>query len=218
MDNSWRRARLRDAKLYLLATAAVSALPLDQAVDRAIDGGVDVVQLREKTASDDAFVASAHRLAALCRARSVIFVVNDRVEIARACGADGVHLGQEDRSVADARAVLGVDALVGISTHDGIELTAALAPLPLRADYVGVGSAFPTATKGRAVPVPGPETVARLAAAAESAGVPAFAIGGIDGTNVGELAQRGVRRVAVCAGILASADPRAAAAAIRSRL
>ena len=209
------RERLAAARLYLLATTSVARAPLLDAVAAAIDGGVDVVQLREKEMDAGAFLALADDLALLCAARDVLFVVDDRVEAARAVGAQGVHLGQDDAPVAAARRTLGAGAIVGVSTHDAAELDRALRE---GADYVGVGSVFATATKGRAVPVRGPAALAPLAARAEAAGVPAFAIGGITAANVTEVVAAGFRRVAVCAGILATDDPRAAAAALRRAL
>lgn len=174
-----------------------------------------MIQLREKTASDADLLALARRLRSLCDGCGALLVVNDRIDVARDAGADGVHLGQEDRPVTEARRVLGPVALVGVSTHDAGELTRALAD---GACYVGVGSVFPTATKGRAVPVSGPAALAPLAARAEAAGVPAFAIGGIDAANVRDVAAAGFSRVAVCAGVLAAEDPEAAAAAIVAAL
>ncbi len=204
------RERLARARLYLLATTSVARLPLVEAVAAAIDGGVDVVQLREKTMPDGPFLELADDLNLLCAARDVVFIVNDRLEAARLVGAHGVHLGQDDLSVAEARRALGPDGLVGVSTHDAAELAAALAD---RADYVGVGSVFATSTKGRDVPVSGAAALAPLAARAEMAGVPAFAIGGITNENVREVTAAGFRRVAVCAGVLATDDPKAAARA-----
>jgi thiamine-phosphate pyrophosphorylase len=199
------RDRLAKCRLYLLATTAVSRLPLMDAVAAAIDGGVDVVQLREKEMDDGAFLELADDLRLLCAAKDVLFIVNDRVEAARLVGADGVHLGQDDVSVADARRALGPDALIGVSTHDATELACALAD---GADYVGVGSVFATSTKGRYVLVSGASALAPLAAKAEAAGVPAFAIGGITAENVGDVVAAGFRRVAVCAGVLSALDPR----------
>jgi thiamine-phosphate pyrophosphorylase len=209
------RERLARARLYLLATTSLARLPLVEAVAAAIDGGVEVVQLREKTMPDGAFLELADDLSLLCAAKDVIFIVNDRVEAARLVGAHGVHLGQDDLPVAEARRSLGPEGLVGVSTHDAAEIAAALAA---RADYVGVGSVFATATKGRDVPVSGPAALAALAARAEAAGVPAFAIGGITVDNLGDVTAAGFRRVAVCAGILATDDPRAAARAFAERL
>lgn len=209
------RTRIRDSRLCLLATAAVARRPLLDAVDEALRGGVDMVQLREKTARDAEVLATAKLLRSLCDRYGVPLIVNDRIEVARDAGADGVHLGQEDRPVAEARRMLPRGALIGVSTHDADELTRALRD---GADYVGVGSVFPTSTKGRDVPVSGATALAPLGARAESAGVPAFAIGGITTANVPDVARAGFRRVAVTAGILAADDPRAAAAAFQAAL
>lgn len=209
------RDRLARARLYLLATTAVSRLPLLDAVAAAIDGGVDVVQLREKTMTDGEFLELADDMRLLCAAKDVIFVVNDHVEVAYLVGADGVHLGQDDTPVNEAREMLGPSGLIGVSTHDAAELDGALRD---GANYVGVGSVFPTSTKGRDVLVSGAAALAPLARRAETAGVPAFAIGGITAENVGQVVAAGFGRVAVCAGILADDDPRAAAARIRAAL
>jgi thiamine-phosphate pyrophosphorylase len=209
------RDRLSRARLYLLATTSVARLPLLDAVAAAIDGGVDVVQLREKTMNEAAFLELADDLRLLCAAKDVLFIVNDRVEAARIVGADGVHLGQDDVSVADARRAMGPWGLAGVSTHDAVEVDAALRD---GADYVGVGSVFPTATKGRHVPVGGAKSLAPFAKRAEATGVPAFAIGGITARNVAEVVAAGFKRIAVCAAILEADDPRAAAAALLSSL
>jgi thiamine-phosphate pyrophosphorylase len=203
--------RLARARLCLIATTSIARLPLADAVESAIDGGADMIQLREKEMDAGPFLELADELRLLCAARDVLFVVNDRVEAARLVGADGVHVGQEDAPVADARRLLGRGAFIGVSTHDAVELAAALQD---GADYVGVGSVFATSTKGRHLPVSGAAALAPLAARAETFGVPAFAIGGITPANVREVAAAGFRRVAVCAGILAADDPAAAASAI----
>lgn len=214
-DREKRRARLREARLYVLATASVARGDWLDAVARALAGGADVVQLREKDLDDAELASRARALVPLCRSHDALLVVNDRVAVARDVGADGVHLGQEDAAVADARAALGPDALVGVSTHDAGELDRALRD---GADYVGVGSVYPTATKGRAVAVGTPVSLAPLAVRAESAGVPAFAIGGIDVARSVEVAAAGFVRIATCAGVLAAEDPEAAARAIRTHL
>lgn len=207
--------RLAQARLCLIATTSVARMPLPDAVAAAIDGGAGVIQLREKEMDGGAFLELADELRLLCAARDVVFVVNDRVEAARIVGADGVHVGQEDAPVAEARRLLGPATLVGVSTHDAAELDRALRD---GADYVGVGSVFATTTKGRGVRVSGAAALAPLAARAEAAGVPAFAIGGITRDNVAHVAAAGFRRVAVCAGILAADDPCDAARAIVASL
>ena len=207
--------RLARARLCVIATTSVARLPLAEAVAAAIDGGADVVQLREKEMDGGAFLELADDLRLLCAARDVLFVVNDRVEAARVVGADGVHVGQEDAPVADARRLLGPGTFIGVSAHDAAELDGALRD---GADYVGVGSVFATTTKGRDVPVSGAAALAPLAARAEARGVPAFAIGGITPENVAGVAAAGFRRVAVCAGVFATDDPESAARAIVAAL
>src|SRR5262245_50490250 len=140
LPTTWRRYRTRPlrerlarARLCLIATTAVARLPLADAVAVAIDGGADLVQLREKEMDAGAFLELADEIRILCAARDVLFVVNDRVESARLVGADGVHLGQEDAPVAEARRLLGADAFIGVSTHDEVELDSALRD---GADYV----------------------------------------------------------------------------------
>ena len=207
-----RVERLRSARLYLLATASVSRGDWLASVAAALAGGADIVQLREKSIADDEFADRARQLAGLCHAHGALFVVNDRLHVATEIDCDGVHLGQDDAGVAAARRALGSDALVGISTHDAAELSRALSD---GADYVGVGAVHPTATKGRAVSVGSPTTLAPLALRAERSGVPAFAIGGIDVARADDVAAAGFTRIATCAGVLASEDPESAARAIR---
>lgn len=215
-DVAGRRSKLAAARLYVLATTAVARRPLYAAVQEALRGGATMVQLREKAMPDADLLALALGLRVVCDAHGALLIVNDRIEVARDSGADGVHLGQEDRSVAEARRLLGPGALVGVSTHDSVELLRAVHDA---ADYVGVGSVFATETKGRAVRVSGPERLAELALLAERAAhLPAFAIGGITPANVREIGHAGFRRAAVSAGVLGADDPRAAAAAIVAAL
>lgn len=206
---------LHEAQLYLLATTRVARAPLVEAVEAALMGGVQIVQLREKSATTAERAAVARPLQELCRRHGARFVMNDDVDAATATQAWGVHLGQEDVATAEARARLPAGTVVGRSTHDEDELAAAIAD---QVDYVGVGSAFPTATKGRDVPIRGPRALTRLASVAESEGIPAFAIGGIGPDNVAQVREAGLLRVAVCAGILAADDPEAAARHLRDAL
>ncbi len=207
-----RRARLRDAHLYLLVTAAAARGDWLAATEHALAGGVDVVQLREKSLCAAALLERAAVVGALCRAHGALFIVNDRLDVAAGVDCDGVHVGQGDASVASARRALGPHALVGVSTHDAAELDRTLAA---GADYVGVGSVYATATKGRAVPVGSPAGLAPLAARAEAAGVPAFAIGGIDVDRARAVAAAGFTRIAVCAAVLGAPDPTATARTLR---
>ena len=193
---------MRDARLYLALEAAAVGV-----VEPALRGGVDLVQLRDKDASDDELVAAAERIGALCRARGVQFVLNDRPDLALAAGADGVHLGQDDAPAEEVRARAGDRLVIGVSTHSHEQIAAAEAS---SADYYAVGPVWETPTKpGR--PAVGLELVRYAAAVASK---PWFAIGGIDPSNVGRVAAAGARRIVVVRAIRDADDPEAAARAL----
>jgi thiamine-phosphate pyrophosphorylase len=178
-------------------------------LDAALRGGVDVVQLRDKELGDAGLVAAARVFRRVCDDHGALFVLNDRPDLVEACGADGVHVGQDDAPLAAARAAVGADRLVGVSTGSPAEMAAAAG-----ADYLGVGTVFSTPTKvdGEVV---GLELVR---AAAASVTVPWFAIGGIDLANVGLVAAAGARGVAVVRAIRDADDPEGAARALRAAL
>lgn len=204
-NERWRR--LERALLYLILPCSVGARPAQEIAAAAIAGGVDVVQLRDKRASDSQVVASARALRAL--SGSALVIVNDRPDLARAAGADGVHLGQDDLAVDEARRIVGPGALVGISTHLPAQIAAAGAS---EADYLGVGPVYETPTK------PGVEAVGLelVRCAAAIAAKPFFAIGGIDAARAPEVAAAGARRIAVVRAICDAEDPEAAARGLRT--
>lgn len=206
------RERLADGRLYLLATTALCRRPLVETVRLAVAGGVDVVQLREKEADDRALLGLAREVADAARAGGALFVVNDRIKVARDAGADGVHLGQGDRSVAEARALLGDRPLVGLSTHDRDQAAAAV---DLGADYLGFGPVFATATKATGYTPRGADLAGEVGRTVPR---PVFAIGGIDEANLPALVAAGARRIAVSSAICGADDPEAAARALRRRL
>ena len=135
-----RRARLQDAHLYFVADRG----GLERALDGALRGGADLVQLRDKTADDDALVAAAAWAAERCAAHGALFILNDRPDLAVRIGADGVHVGQDDMPVAQARAIVGDDAIVGLSTHSVAQADAGAVS---GADYIAVGPVHATPTK-----------------------------------------------------------------------
>jgi len=199
-----RRTRLGDARLYLVADRD----GLAHALDGALAGGADVVQLRDKLATDDELLTAAENARDRCHAAGALFVVNDRPDLAAACGADGVHVGQDDASVARARAAVGDDAIVGLSTHS---IEQARDGARSGADYIAVGPVHATPTKqGR--PAIGLDPVRY---AAEHVELPWFAIGGIDRETVAAVAAAGATRVVVVRAIAAADDPEAAARALR---
>jgi thiamine-phosphate pyrophosphorylase len=203
-----RRARLAQARLYLVADGGME----DAALDAALAEGVDMVQLRDPALDDDALLMRAKSWRALCDKHGALLWINDRPDLARRAGADGVHVGQDDMSVAAAREAAGPELLVGISTHSPEQLQAAV---EAGADQLSVGPVWETPTKpGR--PAAGLEYVRATAELGPSQ--PWFAIGGIDGGNVDEVAAAGAERVVVVRAIREAADPGAAAAFLRAGL
>ena len=177
-------------------------------IQAAIDGGAAFVQLREKHLGQDDFLAEARRFVALCREKGAVSIINDNVEIAAEVGADGVHVGQEDLACGRARAILGPDKIIGVSAHNVEE---ALAAQAAGADYLGVGAAFVSHTKGDAKPI----AAEAMAATTAAVDIPVVAIGGITRENLPTLAGRGLDGVAVVSALFAQKDVKAAAAELR---
>jgi thiamine-phosphate pyrophosphorylase len=201
------RTKLADARLYVLLSAAACRASLGWTIAEAAAGGADVIQLREKTLSDRELLARARDVRRWTRKAGVLFIVNDRPDIARLAEADGIHLGQDDLPVRDARRVLGPNALIGVSTHTIDQVRQAVRDA---ASYIGVGPTFASTTKDFGE-LAGLDFV--RAATAETS-LPAFVLGGVTVQNVGEVVSAGGRRVAVSAAVAQAADPRAAASAL----
>ena len=196
-----------DWSIYLVADAGYAqGRDLLALVEAAVRGGATVVQLRAKDLPARDFAALAQEVARRLASTGVPLLINDRVDIAIACGAAGVHLGQDDLPVPDARRVLGPGAVIGVSVNTPEEARRAAAE---GADYVGAGPAFATSTKDTPLAVLGPDGVARIKRAA---GVPVVAIGGITAANAASLTAAGADGVAVVSAILGSPDPEGAAA------
>ena len=201
------RDRIASTRLYLVCDARPRAF-----LDAALRGGVDLIQLRDKALGDDEIVAAAREFRAAADATGALFILNDRPDLVAACAADGVHVGQDDARVADARAAVGERRVVGRSTHAPAQ--GAQADADPDVDYVVVGPVHATPTKpGR--PAAGLEYVEWAAA---NVTTPWFAIGGLDAGNVGEVTARGARRIVVVRAITQAADPEAAARLLRERL
>jgi thiamine-phosphate pyrophosphorylase len=198
------RERLANARLYVLLSGRQCEAALDWTIRECAAGGASIVQLREKHLTDRELLERARDVRRWTRAAGVLFIVNDRPDIARLAEADGVHVGQDELTVRDARRIVGPDALIGVSTHNVEQLRQAILD---GASYVGVGPTFPSATKDFAA-LAGLEFVRQ--AAAETS-LPAFVIGGVTPENVSEAVAAGARRVAVGAAICAADDPCAVA-------
>lgn len=191
-----------DRRLYLVTPVRVD---LEGFLEAAIRGGVDIVQVRERELTDSELLRALEGVRALTHRLGVPLVVNDRPDLAVLCGADFVHVGQDDLPV-DAARRFGLG--VGLSTHARREIDAA------GSDYIGVGPVFETPTKeGRAA-----VGVELVRYAAERARVPWFAVGGIDSANVAEVVAAGARRIAVVRAIVDSPDPERAARDLRTAL
>ena len=205
---------LETARLYFVAGARIQAGAVVDLVPELAGAGVDVVQLREKEMEAGPMLRAAQGLAHACRAVGVPFFVNDRPDVARIAGAAGVHLGQDDLPAPAARTI-APGALVGWSTHSVAQIDDVLG-WDEPPDYIAVGPVFETPTKpGR--PATGVELV-RYAAETVPAGLPWFAIGGIDAGNLPEVVDAGARRVVVVRAIAEATDPAGAAARLSAVL
>lgn len=198
------RARIQG--LYAITDGSVSGAVLTASVDALLQAGVRILQYRDKTADQARRLQEAEALAALCRHRGAVFIVNDDVDLAAACGADGVHLGRDDAEVAAARGRLGSGAIIGVSCYDSLDRGGRL--LSAGADYLAFGAVYPSATKPGAVRA-GTELL--CAARSRFPQVPLVAIGGITADNAAPVVATGVDAVAVIRGLFAAADPPAAA-------
>jgi thiamine-phosphate pyrophosphorylase len=202
------RQRLLAAHLYLVTSPVPHWL---EVVEKSLRGGVTLVQYRRKNLPDGEMLRDLKQLRQLCDRYQALMIVNDRVDLALVSQADGVHLGQTDLPVAQARHLLGSQRLIGLSTTNAEELAQALNS---DVDYIGVGPVYPTPTKAEKPPA-GLEYV-RLAA--EKAHLPWFAIGGIDPHNLPEVRRAGATRVAVVRALMEAADPTQTARAMLAEL
>jgi thiamine-phosphate pyrophosphorylase len=206
-----RRERLAGARLYLVCDARPGGREAAAVLRQALAAGVDIVQLRDKDLGDDELLVAADGFRALCEEHGALFFVNDRPDLARRAGADGVHVGQADMDVGQARELAGPDLLVGRSTHAPAQLAAAHDE---QADYAAVGPVHETPTKpGR--PAAG---LGYVEHAARAAALPWFAIGGIDAGNLAEVIAAGARRVVVVRAIAEAQDVGVATRELRELL
>ena len=202
---------LDNVSLYVLVGGLPTLGDLTWIVGEALAGGAGAIQLREKGLSDREVLIRAREVRILTAQARARFFMNDRPDLARLSGADGVHLGQNDMAPRDARRVVGSRALLGISTHDRAQIEKATID---GAGYLGVGPVFESRTKGFDAHV----GLGLVRVAAETTSLPWFAIGGIDDTTIDSVIEAGARRVAVGAAVVRAESPRKAAEELRSRL
>ena len=197
-------------RLYAVTDRAwVGRQTLCQQVEAALQGGVTCVQLREKHLDRDAFLAEAKQICALCRRYGVPFIVNDDLDVALACGADGIHVGQDDMPAAEVRRRAGRRLIVGVSAHTPEEARLAEAA---GADYLGAGAVFGSATKTDASLL----TPAGLQAVCAAVHIPVVAIGGVNARNILQLQGSGAAGAAVVSGIFGAPDITAACRELRA--
>ena len=182
----------------------------EELAEMACAGGADAVQLRDKTLAPHTFAAVAACVREICRAHGTTFIVNDYAEIARSVEADGVHVGPDDLSIAEARAIVGTRALVGASTGTLEDVVRAQDE---GADYAGFGHIFATTSKNKTTQPAGLDALARVA---QRVRIPVIAIGGITEANAASVLETGAWGIAVIGAVCASDDPRAATARLRS--
>ena len=190
----------KDLLLYAVTDRSwLNGDTLYQQVEQALKGGTTFVQLREKTLDEEAFLQEAIQIKELCKAYSVPFVINDNIDIALAMKADGVHIGQSDMTLTEARAKLGPYKIIGVSAQT---VEQALEAQEKGSDYLGVGAVFPTGSKADAVEV----SHQTLKAICKAVSIPVVAIGGISEANVMQLSRSGICGVAVISAIFAKQD------------
>lgn len=203
--------RLAQAQLYLLVSKSGCAASIEWTIKETAAGGVGIVQLREKAKSDRELLAIGREVREATRKAGILFIMNDRPDLARLVDADGVHLGQDDLDVRSARNILGTDAIIGVSTHNLDQCKRAILD---GADYIGVGPTFASPTKSFDS-FAGLEFVKQIA---EFTTLPAYAIGGISADNVDQVVKAGLRRVAVGNAISQAEEPRNVARTIKLQL
>jgi thiamine-phosphate pyrophosphorylase len=206
-----RRQQLSRSRLYVLVDAGESEPAFAGLVTQLVQGDVDILQLRDRKVDDRTLLGRARRGTEIAREHGKLFIMNDRVDLAVAADTDGVHVGQDELPVAETRRIIGEHRLIGVSTHTIEQAREAVGD---GAHYIGCGPVFPGRTKTFESYV-GTAFLKQVAGEIE---IPAFAIGGIDASNLGDVIEAGFRRIAVTGAVRDASDPVAAARALQDRL
>ncbi len=202
---------LHNIRLYVLISSKIASKSVKETANLVIDGGADMIQLREKTISDSEYISMAGEIRDLTAKRGTLFIINDRVNVAVELNADGVHLGQHDTSVSEAKAIIGNDKIIGASTHNIIQARQALKD---GADYIAIGPVYPTSTKDYE-PSVGLKVVQEISS---EINIPIFAIGAITLENLDDVLKTGASRIAVCSAIISSKDIYSTTTRIKTKL
>ena len=211
MASSERHEKLHAMRLYALLTSKYCLLPALDVARSLLEGGADVIQLREKSLSDGALLERADALRRVTDEYDALFILNDRPDVAMLCGADGVHLGDGDLPPERVRNMVGTDMVIGLSTHDREQAGRAA---ERGADYIGVGPVHATPTKGYKKGG-GTELVRELCGVTD---LPTVALGGITADNAGAMKTAGATAVAACRALCGAEDPGAAAREFRDAM
>lgn len=197
--NMTKKDHLHRMRLYVLISGKIAARSVNETARLVIDGGADAIQLREKTISDDELISLAGEIRDITAKRGTLLIINDRVRVAGGVNADGVHLGQHDMSITEAREIIGNEKIIGVSTHN---ITQARQAQEDGADYIAIGPVYPTTTKDYE-PSIGLEVIQELS---REINIPFLAIGAITLENLDEVLKAGASKVAVCSAIIGSDD------------
>jgi thiamine-phosphate pyrophosphorylase len=207
-----KKELLSNVRLYVIADKVICGKrDIEEVVSQAIEGGAGMIQFRDKESDDKEFNKIALRLSKICKNRGVPFIVNDRVEIALKTDADGVHLGEEDLSISEARSMLGPNKMIGKTARSVQE---AIGAEEEGADYVGLGPIFHTNSKHIDKPI----GVEIIETAEKNLKIPVFPIGGINLSNLNQVIHAGCKRIAVISAVVLSEDVKSSAANLVERL
>jgi thiamine-phosphate pyrophosphorylase len=202
---------LHRIRLYVLISGSIATKPVIETARLVIDGGADAIQLREKTISDREFISMAGEVRDVTTKRGPLLIINDRVHVAREINADGVHLGQQDMGVSEAREIIGNEKIIGVSTHNVRQVCQAQKD---GADYIAIGPIYPTRTKDHE-PSIGIEIIQEISGAVN---IPIVAIGAITLENLNEVLKAGASRIAVCSAIISAQDIRSTTRQFKDKL
>ncbi|MFQ5964561.1 MAG: thiamine phosphate synthase [Candidatus Scalinduaceae bacterium] len=194
-----KQESLCNVRLYVLISSNLAAKSVKETAELVINGGADAIQLREKTISDGEFISLAREIHDITIKNRTLLIINDRINVAMEVNADGVHLGQHDISISEARDIIGNEKIIGISTHSLVQARNAQKG---GADYVAIGPIYPTKTKKHEPHV----GITVLQEVAKEITIPIIAIGGITLENLDEVLNAGITGVAVCSAIISSKD------------
>ena len=214
LGTAFNQSRFEGAHLYVLVDAcgeSTGFARLKKLVASLVEAGVDLIQLRDKSLSDRELIAAGKLIGSLTRDSKTQWIMNDRADLCAAAGADGVHLGQDDLSVHEARMLLSSNQFIGVSTHSIVQARQAVID---GADYIGVGPVFESQTKSFDSHV----GVGLVSSVIAEVSLPAFAIGGIDASNVADVVKSGCHRIAVSSAVCKANDPATAAKALLENL